>query len=417
MRKDPLRHAWHALAIMSVLGLVGTACSSSKKSSSSGSTTTAASSGGPSTTAASSGQDIVIEGVNNVAAHPGEDLGFKARITRFNNAGGVQGRKVKFLGILDDGSDPAKDLTFVQQAVQKDHVFAVMQGSTVFLPASGTFLKQANVPVFGYGAVNDLCGSSTDWGFTGCLSAPKQNSTALLHMMEQAAGIKIADQKWAIEGISLAGAVSANKVYHTTFTSGGAQVVFDKNYTPYVQSVLASKPNIVWEVLDASNAVAFTAALRAAGYKGAVVNGVTYFPSTLASQPNVVAALEGTYIIQQAPVEEDGTPAITQEQNDLKAIGAPTDIDVGTTIGYWSADMLIQFLQATAAKGPITVQSLIDTVNAGVTIKPEMEGGNGPFSFPGAETASSPCAALVQVVSGKYVSKVKYSCYENVPVG
>ena len=85
-------------------------------------------------------------------------------------------------------------------------------------------------------------------------------------------------------------------------------------------------------------------------------------------------------------------------KTDLKAIGAPTTIELGTAIGYWTADMLIGMLKATAAKGPITQQSFHDVVNAGVTLNPEMPGGNGPLILPHYETEPMPCASFVQAV-------------------
>jgi branched-chain amino acid transport system substrate-binding protein len=414
-------------AVLAAMAIVAVGCSSSKKNTSSATTAVSAGTGNSTTAAAAGGAsgDIVVEGIAAKAAHPGSDTGFNARITRFNNDGGVDGRKIKFLGVQDDGSDPAKDLTEIQSIVLKDHVFAVAPvASTTFLAPSGDYLVQNKVPALGYGSVPSFCFSEWAFGYAGCQQNPKVNTTQGPEMVQAATGIKIADMKVAIEGLSLQAAEVANQQHAATFTKLGATVVYNKNevplsgqgvdFTPFVQGIIGSKANVVFEVTDLPNSVALAGALRAAGYKGVVFNGTGYLPSQLATQTNLAAALDGTYTIVQAPAQEDQSPAIKQMETDLKAINASTTIDLGTAIGYWTADMFIQMLKATAAKGPITQQSFHDVVNAGVTLKPEMKGSNGPLIFPEYESKPLPCASFVQAEGSHYVSKVPYTCYENV---
>lgn len=413
-----MRRGLKAAAVLCALALVGAACSSSKKS-----TATATTAGGSATTAAAAtGQDIVVEGIASKSSHPGSDTGFQARITRFNNDGGVAGRKIKFLGVQDDGADSSKDLTEVQSLVLKDHVFAVAPvASTQFLAPSGDFLVQQKVPVLGYGSVPSFCFSEWAFGYAGCQQNPKFNTTQGPEMVQKATGIKLADQRVAIEGLSLQAAVTANNMAAGTFTKLGATVVYNKNevplsgsgvdFTPFVQGILASKPNVVFEVTDLPNSVALASALKAGGYKGVIFNGTGYLPGEIGSQPNLAAALDSTYVIVQAPAQEDQTPAIKQEQADLKAIGASTNIELGTDIGYWTADMFIGMLKATAAKGPITQQSFHDVVNAGLTLNPDIKGGNGPLVWPDYETKPMPCGAFVQAQGNHYVSSVQYGCY------
>jgi branched-chain amino acid transport system substrate-binding protein len=422
-----MRRGLKVAAALSAMALVAVGCSSSKKSAT---TATTAGSSAAATTSTTSGVtdtggDIIVEGVAGKTAHPGTDTGFQARITRFNNDGGVNGRKVKFLGVQDDAGDPAKDLTIVQSLVLKDHVFAVAPvASTTFLPPSGDFLQQNKVPTLGYGAVPSFCNSEWDFGYAGCQQTTKFNTTTGPKMVEQATGIKIADMKVAIEGLSLQAAVTANQAGASTFTKLGATVVYNKNevplsgqgvdFTPFVQGILGSKANVVFEVTDLANSIALAGALKAAGFKGVIFNGTGYLPGSIATQTNLASAIDGSYVIVQAPAQEDQSPAIKQMEADLKAINAPTTIELGTAIGYWTADMFVQMLKATGAKGPITQQSFHDAVQAGVTLKPELEGGNGPLIFPEYETKPMPCASFVQAQGNHYVSKVKYTCYEDI---
>ncbi|MGI3229114.1 ABC transporter substrate-binding protein [Streptomyces sp. GTA36] len=80
------------------------------------------------------------------------DLGAKARFDRANAEGGVNGRKIDYLGAEDDGQDPAKNLTAARKLVQQDKVFAIApMSSTTFSGAD--FLQKQKVPTFGWGTL------------------------------------------------------------------------------------------------------------------------------------------------------------------------------------------------------------------------------------------------------------------------
>ena len=51
------------------------------------------------------------------------------------------------------------------------------------------------------------------------------------------------------------------------------------DFTPFVQGILGSKSNVVFEVTDLANSIALAGALKAAGYKGVIFNGTGYLPS------------------------------------------------------------------------------------------------------------------------------------------
>src|SRR3954454_18360836 len=115
-----MNRQWRRLLIVGMgVALLAAACSSSKKAASTATTAVAGSTG----SAGSSGSgDIVVEGLAQLAFYPGVDAAFQARITRFNNQGGLNGRKIKFLGVQDTGNDPAKALSEAQAVVLKDKV-------------------------------------------------------------------------------------------------------------------------------------------------------------------------------------------------------------------------------------------------------------------------------------------------------
>jgi ABC-type branched-subunit amino acid transport system substrate-binding protein len=72
---------------------------------------------------------------------------FEAGIYRFNKSGGLDGRKIKFLGVIDDGFSSQTNLMNAQKLVEKDHVMAVVPMiSDVATAATGTFLAQSQPP-------------------------------------------------------------------------------------------------------------------------------------------------------------------------------------------------------------------------------------------------------------------------------
>ena len=67
---------------------------------------------------------IVVGGQGDLSAFPGVAAGFQARIARFNRDGGLGGREIKFLGVLDDNLNPSTSAMNTQKLVLDDHVFA-----------------------------------------------------------------------------------------------------------------------------------------------------------------------------------------------------------------------------------------------------------------------------------------------------
>jgi ABC-type branched-subunit amino acid transport system substrate-binding protein len=310
--------------------------------------------------------------------------------------------------------------------VLNNHVFAAAPVATDVLSAASTeFLVQNHTPLLGYAVTSPWCNNPWAFGVTGCQQNPHVQSNAAANEIIKAFGKPASEIRLAMEGLNIQAAQSVGKTLAKVWQTTGAQVVFNESqiplaqsvdYTPFVQSILASKPNVVFEVTDAATAIALAGALKAGGYTGLVYNGSTYLPTQLASQPNVAAALDGVYTVNLTPTQVDGTPAVKQEQDDLQAIGSSPDIQIGTGVGYWTAEMFIQMLQATAAKGPVTPEAFQQTVNAGLTIQPPLAGGNGPLKFPEYLNEPQPCNSLIQAKGNHYVSKIPFTCFQNVQV-
>ena len=249
--------------------------------------------------ASTSSTPIVVGGDGDLGLAQGTAQGFEAGIYRFNKAGGLDGRKIKFTGFLDDAYSPQTNLTNAQQLVQNQHVFAVVPFlSGVASGSTGTYLKDNQTPFIGW-SINAAFETQPKWGFgiNGNQGNPQvQGVGGMVQLLAATHDTKTPSKvKLAFIAENLPGGIVSNGALAGVAKYVGMKVVYQEapiavlgttSYAPYAQAVIASGANAVYEVLDASDAIGLAAALNAAGFKGPVVNGVTYVPGQLASQPN-----------------------------------------------------------------------------------------------------------------------------------
>ena len=414
------RLTFHLTAGLSAVALLTAACSSATSSSSTtapaGPASSATASSAP--VGSSAGNAIVVGGLQD-GNYPGIDTGFKARIARFNNQGGIDGRKIQFVGVLNDGDSLTADLSNAQTLVLKDHVFAVAPVSDeVLSPGAVQVFSQNTTPYIGWGISPAFC--DNNWGFplAGCEATPQYQSEWALYQAAQAIGKSPKGLKVAVIGTDNSGGkagtdgiVATNQLVGATVVYGQASVPQDgtTDYAPYVQAIMAGHPDLVELVVSFQATVGLTAALRQAGYTGAIWNPTAYVPGLLAAQPQVAQAIAGSLVVAEFPPAEQGSPAALQVESDLKAIGAAPAYSLGEAVGWWSAEELIQELQATAAKGSLTQANFEKVINAGWTIKP-LAGGISSLTFPLAHSRSTGCYGLLIAKGAQYVLKAPYTC-------
>lgn len=417
------RLRFHLTVGLSAAVLLTAACSST--TSSSGTTPAAGSSssaapGSSSNTAtgSSAGNAIVVGGLQD-GNFAGMNTGFQARIARFNAQGGIGGRKIDFVGVLNDGDSLTTDLSNAQTLVLKDHVFAVAPvADEVLNPASVQLFTQNTTPFIGWGLSPAFC--DNNWGFplAGCEATPDYQSLWAFDQAAKAIGKSPKGLRVAVIGTNnaggkagTAGIVSANHLVGAEVVYGQASVPQDgtTDYTPYVQAIMAGNPDMVELVVNFQAAVGLTAALRQAGYKGALWNPSAYVPGLFASQPQLAQALNGSLVVANFPPAEQRSPASLQLQSDLKAIGAPANYSLGEAVGWWSGEEFIQELQATAAKGPLTQANFEKVINAGWTIKP-LTGGISGLTFPLDHSRAAGCYGLLMASGTRYLMKAPYMC-------
>ncbi|MFE2140158.1 ABC transporter substrate-binding protein [Streptomyces sp. NPDC059456] len=281
------------------------------------------------------------------------DLGAKARYLRANAEGGVNGRKIDYLGAEDDGQDPARNMAAARKLVQQDKVFAVAPMSSVTF-SGADFLEQEKVPTFGWGTLPSFCGPRYLYGFNGCL-VPSPGGTlnqtwpeGIAQLLGGARGKSVA----IIANDSDAGKFGI-RTFRQGFASAGFTVSYAKASVPatavpsdwsaYVKDVLAGSdgkaPDAVVSVMQTPNNIGLFTALKRAGYKGLLSDPTDYDPGLL-TQDATRQALDGVHVLIQFEPFESTSPAMAQFKADIKAASGGRDVPLSMHMltGYMSAE-------------------------------------------------------------------------------
>jgi ABC-type branched-subunit amino acid transport system substrate-binding protein len=298
--------------------------------------------------------------------------------------------------------------------------------SNICTSSGAGFLAQNKTPFIGWATCAGWLGNHYGIGINGAQVNVQYQATngmtQLVNAMKNMPAYNVrqaSDVKLALIGFSGANGAFAVTSLTAAAKAVGINVVYSQatiplaatNFAPYAQAVIGSGANAVYEITDAPLSVGLSGALKAAGFKGFAVNGVTYFPGQ--SNASMLAALDGVGIESEFPVNEDSSPAVQTAVQQLAADGKSTKLITGVSQGYWSADVLVQLLQATAKRvgaANITGAAIEATAQAGWTYT----GGLGTMSFPAAWTYPTGCGTLVQQQGTTYKLLEPYSCSSKV---
>ncbi|WP_406863980.1 ABC transporter substrate-binding protein [Streptomyces sp. HUAS MG47] len=354
------------------------------------------------------------------------DLGARARYARANAEGGINGRRIEYLGAEDDGQDPARNLAAARRLVQQEQVFAVAPMSSVTF-AGADFLDRQKVPTIGWGTLPSFCGPKHIYGFNGCL-VPMPGGTlnqtwpeGLATVLGGARGKSVA---------LLANDNDAGKFGIRTFTQGfkaaGYRVAYAKAAVPatslpsdwsaYTKEILRSAnggaPDAVISVMQTPYNIGLFTALKRAGYRGVLSDPTDYDPGLLAKDATR-QALDGVHVLLQFQPFEADTPAMRQFKADIRkaAGGKEVPLNMHMMTGYMSADLFLSI--AAEAGKDLTVESF-QKAAAGFSDNGTLVGDR---AEPRGQKESFGCGALVRLKNGRYEIAVPFTCYEPIPFG
>ncbi|MEU6396723.1 ABC transporter substrate-binding protein [Streptomyces cinnamoneus] len=352
------------------------------------------------------------------------DLGARARYLRANAEGGVNGRKIEYLGAEDDGQDPAKNMAAARKLVQQDKVFAVSPMSSVTF-SGADFLEQEKVPTFGWGTLPSFCGPKYAYGFNGCL-VPSPGGTlnqtwpeGIARILGGARGKSVA----VIANDSDAGKFGI-RTFQQGFASAGFEVSYAKASVPgaavpsdwsaYVKEILSSNdggaPDAVVSVMQTPNNIGLFTALKRGGYKGLLSDPTDYDPGLLA-QDATRQALDGVHVLLQFQPFESADPEMDRFKADIKAAAGGKDVPLNMHMltGYMSADLFLSIAQK--AGKDLTVESF-QAAAQGFSDTGTLVGDR---ALPKGQKDSFGCGALVQLKNGAYEVSVPFTCHEPIP--
>jgi branched-chain amino acid transport system substrate-binding protein len=376
---------------------------------------------------------VTVGCVYTAAAFAGYAEGLTAAFNAVNKAGGVDGRTINLLPCKDDGSTAQTNLQEVQQLVNQNNAFAIFSATQAILPGSTDFLNNNQVPFYGWGFLPGFCGTRWGFGWDGCLegnaATPQQVSHAaiqgnLADAIIKASGLPASQVRVAVQSEnSAAGKVGAAQ-YQTLFTQRGAQVVYNLDnfpttagvdVTPYVQAIVASKPNIV-EISTPFNDVGpIVAGLRAAGYTGISFDFTNYIPGLLQSSAQLAQALAGEYVNTQVVPQEQNTPWVQQEVSWLTGSGQKAFVTLGGAQAMAAAELFVESLKAVGKT--LNTKTFDQKVNGGsFTAFDKLTGGPGVLKWPAAHDLGADCAAIVKISGTSYQVVTPFSCYQSLKV-
>jgi ABC-type branched-subunit amino acid transport system substrate-binding protein len=388
------------------------------------------------------GDAVVVGGLATLSSPAtadlaGADLGARARFDRANREGGVHGRRVELVEVVDDAGDPARALAGVRRLVEEDDVLAVVPVvSHVLTPEVRQALDVAGVPYLGWGP--GFCGSERAFGITGCWPAADAldghgmgEAVATGAFVDAVAAALPAGSAATVAVVGDAGAEGQQAVDRVRDLAGaaGLEVVLAEatvpapqpvaDYRPWAQRILVaaggSPPALVVHTGSIANVLGLSYQLRELGYAGVQANPRTYDPVFALNHSlryRIIDMLVGTPF---TPVEDRSVPAVVQASADLVAAGVAADTTGQPAVlaGYWAADLFVALLEAA---GPDPTPERLVAAARGWTYD---GGGVGPSTWPAAHTAPVPCTSLLRVrpvpldnglVSGRFDLVASRSC-------
>ncbi|MFD8206755.1 ABC transporter substrate-binding protein [Streptomyces sp. NPDC059695] len=387
---------------------------------------------GPSSVRGVTADSIRVGGIVSMTSASGyskkdTDLGARARYDRANAEGGVNGRRIEYLGAEDDGQDPSRNLAAARKLVQQDKVFAVSPMSSVTF-AGADFLDAQKVPTVGWGTLPSFCGPAHLYGFNGCL-VPTPGGTLNQTWPEGLASVLGGSRGKSVALI--AGDNDAGKFGIRTFTQGfkaaGFQVAYAKAVVPatsmpsdwsaYTKEILRSgpggaAPDAVVSVMQTPYNIGLFTALKRSGYQGVISDPTDYDPGLL-TKDATKQALDGVYVLLQFQPFESDTPAMRQFKTDVKKAAGGKDVPLNMHImtGYMSADLFLSI--AAKAGKDLSVDSFqkaaVGFSDTGTLV--------GDRAEPKGQKESFGCGALVRLKNGRYEVAVPFTCYPPIPFG
>jgi len=328
-------------------------------------------------------------------------IGAQVYFDRLDAAGGVDGRKIVYSPILDDGTSPSGDTSAAQQLVQ-DKVFAAVGVATPFFTGS-SILRAQSVPTFGLQEdTNDQWSGPTMFGANGSYIESSAPQPQVAYVAQRTGSHRAAVLAYNVAQSS-EGCVSVIKalarfhvdtpVVDISIPYGAASL--DADVTRMQQNGV----DFVASCMDATGNIKLSQTLQQHGMGSAVQYWLDgYNQETL---QNNRAAMDSVYLLlQQTPFEATALhpgvyPGIDAFNAALKKYAPRGTLPSTAALAGWvSADLFTEGLRAV---GPdVTRSALVSAINKFTAFS--ADGATPPVDWTVAHTAitSLDCSSFVQ---------------------
>ncbi|MEU4834997.1 ABC transporter substrate-binding protein [Streptosporangium sp. NPDC023615] len=415
------RQAVRLIGLVAATALAAAGCAAERR---------AAGGEGPAGTAGVTATTIRVGGVLTRTSASGystkdAEIGARARFARANEAGGVHGRTIEFVGAEDDNQDAAKGDAAAKKLVQKDRVFALVP---VHAPNFGgaTFLERQGVPWFGWATGPQWCGTRTGFGYNGCL-APKPGAGSqtwwgnqMAELIGGSEGRSVYIQTTDSSGSKYGGRTIAQSFEAAGFTlvgvnSGLPAAAPPPDWLPYVNKIMTADgggpPDLVVSIIAGTKFnTGLYGALKRAGYRG-LLSDATSYDAAILKDPATAQALEGVIAAPMFEPFESKAAEIAQLKADVERTAPGTVPTQHLAIGYWAADIFLEILERTGKE--LTRERFLATANGSFSYE---NPGFGRIRYPGDHTEPNGCGALVRLEKGAFTVARNMKCFDNVPL-
>ena len=367
---------------------------------------------------------IRIGGQGSLASLSGVATGFRARLATVNPTNGIDGRRIAFIGVLNDLSKSQTPQSAAKQLISSWHVTLVAPFATPNCTrATGQLFAKAKIPFVGWGVCSAFNNNRYGVGITGNAANPKFVSTAGLSQLKNSVTRHLVSKKSqgrqltiAVVGDNTPNSIQSVKNQSAAARAVGFKVVYHANpipqaspeYRTYAKTVMALKPSAIELLGTYAEDVDMAVYLNALGFSGPVSDNLTYRPGSISeNQATRLTHVLTVSTVALAPNKQASEKKIARKLNKL---GIRDVESLGVAIGYWSADMAIDLIKATAKRvgiAKVNAKSLETTLRDGWTYKNLM----GSISFPDAFTKPMGCSTLLRNVEETYKLVAKFACH------
>lgn len=328
------------------------------------------------TKALAKGADIVVgtsTAMSGQAASASVVLkGVQAYFDKTNDAGGVDGHKIKFVP-MDDAFDPARAVTNVNQLISQDHVFAVL-GQLGTAQATGTqalFESSCTPQLYtSSGAPNFYDPTQHPWSTSGFVPYSSWGQAVAQYLQKTfPGGAKVGEILWNSDtgkasDVAFQAAIKGTNVEVVSLQTHDSSAV---SLTNQVTAILAKAPDAIVASTGGSFCPQVVTAARRAGFTGPIVmpyscRDTQAFFVPLGSLATNVLSLESE--VDPGDAKQASNTDVQTYLADMAkyAPDAPAK-SVYVAAGYHSAAMLVEQLERAAkSKDGLTRVDLMNAV-------------------------------------------------------